>query len=853
MIVLKVVLFITIFATFECRLPDKVFCANELCDAPISKAKTLLNYNSPENDLISFKSNSEAVIFMKSAGINRDLWYAKINGVSGFVSSKFLRENKVFTRELVELPLPPIPEKTNVTPNKVLQPHEVFEGTTIYTTESSDSSANIESATTSQPLQSSPETPALSADINISDNLNIGDSKSSAIPNNIEAALNELATESKPISKEILNEPMDSMENDDEVDISTDDNSEEDYNDDKIESDATLLNTSPEPILPPKDKNIHTDKLLLETSKENNLAVEKNNVLEQNLPQSVTQLIVDDNMEGNTSVKTEKKVEEPKNIENVVVTQASKPANINNQNVVVIDKEIIQTPATNNIKEKEVIQNINNLGSHSSVEHVEQLKDSNNMSEHNNIKISSSTPQEPVDIKTETETTPVTTSESSMINTESEQSSSPQTIPAADISLLLKEMHSHNTGKEETPQQIEPVEHYVTTQPEISSVVPEAITESPIIESTTESITESYVTQSMEESSIPVTNSYLTMSTEDIIEEVFNTPTTESTPPEENTEGFLSSIYTTIADMIPPTTEGPPSENIFNPKYVQEDSIREPTESSYVMTYLLSIYKSVMGIEESAPHYPPVAQSCFTDEYCDGESHGQRNRLLTFLLTTASSVLLFILGYYYIDNKRQDSKFIGKINKLQRELLFASKECEILKEELTTTKNKLSSIEDSSFGMDDMVQSLKDEINEMKAQNDRLRNSLDDNEKLLRVSENTAGELQNTLSEVENTLSELLYASAENALEEFKKQKKQLEEVNQKLSQSNNRIELQRHEIIALKDTIKELKSGGSANVDVNSLIDHTEIKAKLAKALEENATITAKYDVSINKEWYSN
>lgn len=41
--------------------------------------------------------------------------------------------------------------------------------------------------------------------------------------------------------------------------------------------------------------------------------------------------------------------------------------------------------------------------------------------------------------------------------------------------------------------------------------------------------------------------------------------------------------------------------------------------------------------------------------------------------------------------------------------------------------------------------------------------------------------------------------SAETALEEFKKQKKELEEMNLKLIEANNKIELQRHEIVALK------------------------------------------------------
>lgn len=100
---------------------------------PISRAKTLLSYNSPDDDLISFRANSEAMIYMKSAGTHADLWFAVINGKKGFISSKFLRESKVIQKpeEIVQLPQNP-----KLQPNKVQQAHEVVDGTTIYTTES---------------------------------------------------------------------------------------------------------------------------------------------------------------------------------------------------------------------------------------------------------------------------------------------------------------------------------------------------------------------------------------------------------------------------------------------------------------------------------------------------------------------------------------------------------------------------------------------------------------------------------------------------------------------------------------------------------------------------------------------
>lgn len=44
---------------------------------------------------------------------------------------------------------------------------------------------------------------------------------------------------------------------------------------------------------------------------------------------------------------------------------------------------------------------------------------------------------------------------------------------------------------------------------------------------------------------------------------------------------------------------------------------------------------------------------------------------------------------------------------------------------------------------------------------------------------------------------------------------------------------------------MREMKSG-SGNVDIGSLIDHTEIKAKLSKALEEKKSFESKYEVII-------
>lgn len=93
-------------------------------------------YTSSEPGFISFNSNADATIYMKSAGENKDVWYATINGKSGFVNSKFLRENKIYVKK-ANLIITDVKENiAQVQPEKVQQQYEVIDGTTIYTTNS---------------------------------------------------------------------------------------------------------------------------------------------------------------------------------------------------------------------------------------------------------------------------------------------------------------------------------------------------------------------------------------------------------------------------------------------------------------------------------------------------------------------------------------------------------------------------------------------------------------------------------------------------------------------------------------------------------------------------------------------
>ncbi|XP_022814855.1 transport and Golgi organization protein 1-like isoform X1 [Spodoptera litura] len=1019
MIVLKLILFTLFISVSKCRIPDKVYCANKDCNGPISKVKTLLSYNSGDPDLISFRGNSEAIVYMKSAGTNPDLWFVEIGGKTGFVNNKFLREIKVLERNLQVVPYE-ADKQESVKPDKVQQPHEVIEGTTIYTTESAVNVAQQDISTESPSNEEL--TPSLNSaeenanededgedqdeenleDENVSDtNKNLDNQNDESNSNSLNTAPTneartttfnenvELSSETTPESTEQTadnnsgqNEPekeQDSAEVPKDVPsealalpqlLATNSNS-------MLNSDSVIEVPEKQDFLQNALKESEQkDSKDQNTSSVNNKAenTSQETLAETNVPNGNSLNDVVENLNGEIVDNSENEISEnptnepevPLVVEPVVpsvnepevppiaepvvpsvnepvvppvnepvapvnepVAPVNEPVAPVNEPVAPINEPVtpvnepvepvnepivppVNEPTVPPTKEpivppvnEPIVPPVNEpilLPVHepvvpSVVNQINQVilpiyPNINAGNQHSEV------PQASV-IESNEDTTPP---EEQMIPASMDASPTIKPVPAPSTETILPIFTDTNipTTTETIPplfsqeQQTVPpadtipplmnMEAPPTTQfptQDFPPIFTQTTTPTPNIPEESSNNIETPGSASQEDSS---SSPYA--SVEDVIAALPDSTEETSAPTEapvqdENTAGFFSNMYSSVADIWPSTTQAP--EPLYNTEYPTYESEKaDGNEGFSFVKYFMSTYYSIMGTsEETKALFASVGQTCFSDEYCDGTSNDGSNRLLTFLLTTASSVLLFTLGYYYIDNRRQDGRLIGTINSLQRDLLFTTKECEILKEELTSTKNKLAGIEDSSFGMDDMVQSLKEEINELKATNERLRNSLDDNEKLLRVSENTAGELQNTLSEVENTLSELLaeranseeqivelnakiqafeeelisvsrerdnfqlkYVSAESALDEFKKQKKQHEVVSQNLAETKNKMELQEHEIKALKDAIKDLSNGMPANVDATTFIDHTEIKAKLAKALEEKNSFETRFEV---------
>ncbi|XP_011305953.1 transport and Golgi organization protein 1 isoform X2 [Fopius arisanus] len=258
------------------------------------------------------------------------------------------------------------------------------------------------------------------------------------------------------------------------------------------------------------------------------------------------------------------------------------------------------------------------------------------------------------------------------------------------------------------------------------------------------------------------------------LEDISPPPIPEPLPqdlPEEKSSEPLESILDFPAEEIPRTLETTEVPEPFVPSSSQgpEDTLHQPpTLEGSAPTIVDSVFLS--GVCEtdgtcSDPHSqeepsPEFQSGEFFDSSMGSAIEFGRNywEALSYAALTALTTLLFSLGYYYIENRRRDGQFIAKINRLEKELLVATKECSTLDETLKSTKNKLTSIEDESFGSNEMVLSLKIELDNAHKAKSELEDQVSALEKDLEGATEAGLELERMLREI------LATNSAENPL-----------------------------------------------------------------------------------------
>ncbi|ESO91968.1 hypothetical protein LOTGIDRAFT_162972 [Lottia gigantea] len=112
-------IFLLLFSFYICvnsgKISDLKLCADEDCQATISKAQALANYNPNDPTFLSFKRGSVISVKSKSAGSRPDLWSGEINGVRGYFPYAFVREFDVAHRKLDHI----VPTEKHLSPGEL--------------------------------------------------------------------------------------------------------------------------------------------------------------------------------------------------------------------------------------------------------------------------------------------------------------------------------------------------------------------------------------------------------------------------------------------------------------------------------------------------------------------------------------------------------------------------------------------------------------------------------------------------------------------------------------------------------------------------------------------------------------
>lgn len=208
--------------------------------------------------------------------------------------------------------------------------------------------------------------------------------------------------------------------------------------------------------------------------------------------------------------------------------------------------------------------------------------------------------------------------------------------------------------------------------------------------------------------------------------------------------------------------------------------------------------------------------------------------IFLYLSLTSITLLLFILGYYYIEKKRTDGSLVVSINKLEKNLLISSKECLLLQDELNSTRERLSSIEDSSFGSNEMVTALKAELEEAKNVKLELEEQITNLEKELENATEAGMELNRMLREVLGTQSgnEHLMQNIEHLQKQLNEQQMTINSMNSTLGVKTTENELLQTELTVAHEKIVQLQ--GELDKMVVNLLSVQEEKCKGENEFEE-------------------
>lgn len=177
--------------------------------------------------------------------------------------------------------------------------------------------------------------------------------------------------------------------------------------------------------------------------------------------------------------------------------------------------------------------------------------------------------------------------------------------------------------------------------------------------------------------------------------------------------------------------------------------------------------------------------------------------LVSLIVITAVTVLTFLLGCVYIDKARKEAPLIAKINKLEKELLVALKENQLLSESASLGNDNVDGVSS------EVVEKLTYELTLAQETITSLEDQIENLEKELENSTEVALELNRMLGDVLSSQngSETLIANVEQLQRQLVEQQDTINNVNETLNEKNTENHELRLELEISNKKVTELQA----------------------------------------------
>lgn len=223
--------------------------------------------------------------------------------------------------------------------------------------------------------------------------------------------------------------------------------------------------------------------------------------------------------------------------------------------------------------------------------------------------------------------------------------------------------------------------------------------------------------------------------------------------------------------------------------------------------------------------------------------------LIIFLTVVGGALLAFLFMHLCFSRSQKENHFVGKLNYLERELMGAMTQNQLLDTELAETKHKLCSIEDNSFGSNDMVMAVRRELEECDVQRQDLMEQVAGLEKELETAAEAGLELNKMVSELLSNQqgSETIISSVEGLQSQLNEQQETILAINTLLAEKSRENSELLVELSELRAKAEDEEVGQSERVaeleemvrglegEREELLRESERRVKEAEKVSEN------------------